>query len=416
MKAERFTVISTALLFICGSLLSAFGIAFYAFDKFGVMTVEGIVRDGRLSFGYANAAALALAVCLFITITGYRKSGIRSIGIVLMSAALLLTFSVGSITVFTLGTLYWRKKRFALFAVLVLAVLAVSVVIVNYRLSIVDWFVRPISTALDRLMQYYDAARISVRQPFGIGPGRWKTEVYALQSSFYAANRMHSAPFAIAVECGIPAAFCAVLLAVQFLRKAPGGKWKIAAAMILTHSCFDITLTYVSIAALLAFCVVNCFGASYTAGSADKNITSGISKAQESESKARKRRVRPTAVVSVLLAALTVLFALSYFTAAEDSAPDYDELYLESREAFSGGNYGKARDLALEALSKAPHLPYIENWAYGFVQLLPVSDRAAYEEAIAAIQSKNGGNLFAEAAKQAKTRYLNSRQTSPQHP
>jgi hypothetical protein len=369
--------ISARAFFLCGVIVSLSGIVCYA------LGISPAIKNGRLEFGYANATALIIAVCLFITIANFKRKAIYISGTAIMSLALLLTFSLGGIAIFAIGALYYfsRKHPKLLLAALIITALSVALIIVNCQLSIINCYhlSRPVSTVLDRCMQYYDAIRVSVTHPLGIGPGRWKTEVFRLQSAYYGATRIHSAPLAVAAECGLPTALCLLALVVLFIRGTPQSMWKTAALMILAHSCIDITLTFPVVIAALVLCIANCKGR------------------------------KPGAATATLVAAVIVLLALSYFTAPLYDGVTYDEPYLQSRAAFSDGDYGAATRYALDALERAPNVPIVYNWARDCAILQPSAKRGSYTEHVEALHAANGNNPFAEAAAEAKARYQASR-------
>ncbi|MDR0936241.1 MAG: hypothetical protein LBM98_06135 [Oscillospiraceae bacterium] len=129
---SKLSNISTKAFYLCGTLLSVAGIVCYA------LNLNPAIKDGRLSFGYANTTALIIAVCLFITIANFKKTAIHIAAIAIMSQALLLTFSLGGIVIFAIGTLYrfYHKNPKIIIPVIIIAALSITFLIINYQLSI----------------------------------------------------------------------------------------------------------------------------------------------------------------------------------------------------------------------------------------------------------------------------------------
>jgi hypothetical protein len=274
----------------------------------GLPPISGAVSAGRLfgTFQYANAFALYLGVCAFITRAsdkrGYPAAPLAS----LMEAALLLTQSVGGSAVFAAGRLAWglaqrsdrkpvapqlaelllsaicaalmfaiRKylspylavlppaalflphgKTAGLFAktkrlsrVAVIAAIPLSLAIAVSLAVLIG--IRPFMTYIERLIQITDGARVIFTNPLGIGPGAWAFDVPALQSAFYDARILHSGYIAIGVDAGIAAVILCFASIVFWLRRRPPAKRAIAAGMILCHAAFDISLSFASVTLLL---------------------------------------------------------------------------------------------------------------------------------------------------------------------
>jgi hypothetical protein len=158
--------------------------------------------------------------------------------------------------------------------------------------------------------------------------------------------------------------------------------WKIAALMIFAHGCIDISLTFPAVLVMLAVCIANCRGG--------RNVYRSV---------------------VTLASAFTILVTLSYFTAPPYSNSTYDAPYLQSREAFSDGDYEAAVNYALDALERAPNVPIVYNWARDCAILLPPALRDKYTERIENIHASNGKNPFADIAARAKAQYATSLQT-----
>jgi hypothetical protein len=254
------------------------------------------------TFQYANAFALYLGVCAFITRASDKPTPLAS----LMEAALLLTQSVGGIAVFAAGRLAWglaqradrkpvapqlaefllsaicaalmlavrkylspylavlppaalflpRGKAAGLFIqarrlsrIAVIAAVTLSLTIIVSLAAIIG--VRPLMTYIERLIQITDGARVIFTNPLGIGPGVWAFDAPALQSAFYDARILHSGYIAIGADAGIAAVILCFAIIAFWLRRRPPAKHAIAAGMILCHAAFDISLSFASVTLLL---------------------------------------------------------------------------------------------------------------------------------------------------------------------
>lgn len=196
----------------------------------------------RFPFDYPNACGIYFAVCYFSA----EKSGSKFIRKAkhLFLLSLLLTQSVGSIGIFVLALIYELIINKEYKKLISMAVI----------LSVLLFFLRErvwesMGTFLERLLHIYDGVLCIADNPiFGIGAGWWEIAKQYYQTGFYTANTIHSSIIQIGVNSGIIGIllfFAAVSFEIRYCFKT--GKNAIVPIMILVHSIFDFTLSFLGI-------------------------------------------------------------------------------------------------------------------------------------------------------------------------
>ncbi|MDR5658776.1 O-antigen ligase family protein [Serpentinicella sp. ANB-PHB4] len=117
-------------------------------------------------------------------------------------------------------------------------------------------------TFVERLIQITDGGRAILSNPLvGLGPGNWQYLKGQWQTAQYTATHVHSSVIQIGVDAGIIAIIAVLLLIIILIKRLNRKNVYLtsAATIVLLHSVFDFTLSFLSINLLLITLILSSF-------------------------------------------------------------------------------------------------------------------------------------------------------------
>jgi len=261
----------------------------------GVLALPEAVTAHRLQFPfqYANAAGSWFAALALLS------QEEKSFHIPLITA-LLLTRSMGALSLYALCQLLWLWRRHGdqqecllshalavLFAVALFfasgvfaAGLVALLYIAGWKFDAISMFtqrirlpwvglllggggllslvllrrtVSPLATLAERLVQIWDGMKLIAAHPLlGVGAGNWDAWYPHIQSAQYVSRVVHSAPVQAGVDAGIPALLAlAVFLTLAWRCGHRTSPQNLAAGLLCIHSLLDFTMQFFPIACFL---------------------------------------------------------------------------------------------------------------------------------------------------------------------
>jgi hypothetical protein len=276
----------------------------------GILPIPGQMLNGRVQglFQYANATGLFLAVVAFKARTSDRSALLA----IFAEVALVLTLSVGSIAVFLFAWAVCLFKaeaqtrtersqtRVTVVLEVILSALTAGAMLAIVRLTGISFLAlvplalrlalerklqalvaklsrfaaifpsavalviagvagifilrgfRPLATVIERIIQSSDGLRTLLANPLGLAPGTWELHHTEYQTASYSATKIHNSIVQIGVDYGAIALILLIGIVVWWFAKRTRGANSIAVGMILLHSLFDFSLSFLSIVLLLA--------------------------------------------------------------------------------------------------------------------------------------------------------------------
>ena len=160
---------------------------------------------------YANTTALFMGIGVLLSIDKFLafKKGIYIFLSLMFSIALFLTQSRITFVIFLfIVTLYLfrylNKKMKFIFGLVILILLTVLLAIGEriVRISLFE------PTLVERFITFYDASKILIMKPFGIGLGNWQYMQFQYQSAPYQVRYIHNFYLQMALDNGLLALTC----------------------------------------------------------------------------------------------------------------------------------------------------------------------------------------------------------------
>ena len=205
-------------------------------------------------FQYPNTFALLLLICELLVLKQEKLTLINYATITVLVFSLFYTGSRIVFVLFVISNLlvfiirfYKRIKFFILIALgflivgaLLLFILRDNPVISRYlRISVFE------STFIGRLLYYYDAIPLTIKNPFGLGYLGYSYVQYGIQTGMYNVRYVHNDFLQIALDIGIIPALIFVFAVIKsFFSKSINIYYKIIIAVIALHSCLDFDLQF----------------------------------------------------------------------------------------------------------------------------------------------------------------------------
>jgi len=215
----------------------------------GLSPVDGMVTviGGRLQsfFQYANTTALAMGIGVFYSTEKIAGRAGWAILAVLFFVALIFTLSRVAFVLFVpLYLLYvFRFVSFKIKAVSLgsVAALAVLLFVIDSRLMRISIFA---PTLVERYISYFDALRIMLRHPLGIGLGNWQFYQFPYQSAPYQVRFIHNFYLHVGLDGGFIAMFAIIALACFALIKAKKDVHFYIGVFLLAGAFFEVYFNF----------------------------------------------------------------------------------------------------------------------------------------------------------------------------
>lgn len=247
-------------MYVSAACSSALGILMYIFDvrSFGIVNFIDGEKILQGTFGYANAMAFFCGIGIVFSI--YRISlrdehtFLNEIILLMNCTAFILTKSIfGYVCLaaaFAIGLFikYKKIRKYIICTVILVLVAVASLFFTGYERVIL----RP--TVASRLIYWYDALRLFIANPLGIGVHNWENIQYAVQSADYSVKYVHNGYIQLLMDGGIISLLgFAVLIIFGYSRLIDKYKesrenlyiYEISAlSFILLHSFVDIDFAY----------------------------------------------------------------------------------------------------------------------------------------------------------------------------
>lgn len=199
-------------------------------------TMERIV----FPFQYSNACGIYFAMLIILSKDINDK--IIQKGKFIFYVALILTQSIGAITLTVIAELAYSRnwKKFV----------AIAIGIIIFILFFHSRIYQSAGTFIERLLQIHDGMFcISENPVFGIGMGKWRELRNFYQTGFYEASLIHSSIVQIGVDSGIIGTilFIACIIGGINKRLLTSKKYYICLAMFLAHSFIDCSMSFLGL-------------------------------------------------------------------------------------------------------------------------------------------------------------------------
>ena len=229
--------------------ITAIAIFHCIFMSFG----KGSLARALFPFQYSNACGIFYGVC-YLLCDGITDKFIKNTKYVFL-AALILTGSVGAVSVTVLILLITKKSIRYTALVILLCILGAFL----FRNRIAESH----ATFIERLLQIHDGFLCMLKNPvFGIGAGSWENARHFFQSGYYNSAVIHSSIVQIGVNSGFTGLllFC---LSVFYIAKdiAPEKKCFLCMIALILHSFLDFSLSFISLDMLMIILTVGGNGA-----------------------------------------------------------------------------------------------------------------------------------------------------------
>lgn len=225
---------------------------------------EYLYSAGRLGgvFQYSNTYALLLLTGLVLLVyrdekkkTNYIETAILLSGIIWCGSR-----SVFVLMILAAVFLFFGKKINAKTALIMLAVIIVAVIAAGFGLGLdVQRLIRLTlnsSTLNGRILYWYDAVKMIVKNPLGLGYMGYFFMQPQFQTGNYVTKYVHNDILQLALDAGIVVAVLFVIVIIKniFSKKNDIEK-RLILAIIVLHSLFDFDLQYLFMFCLLIMCL-----------------------------------------------------------------------------------------------------------------------------------------------------------------
>jgi len=229
-------------------LLMLFGLlACLGFSIFPGMVIE---KNNRLQsfLQYANTTALFMGIGILLSLDKYflSKKKIYLLWSLMFAVALFLTQSRTTFVIFLFILTFYlfeflNKKRKLTF----ISVCAIGLFVLFaageriVRISLVE------PTLMERLITFYDAMKLLISRPFGIGLGNWQYMQFQYQSAPYQVRYIHNTYLQIALDCGLLAFICFLgLTAFVLIRNFRKSIHFYIFALIILQGLFEVSFNF----------------------------------------------------------------------------------------------------------------------------------------------------------------------------
>jgi len=238
----------------------AFFWAFFTAMVFGLLGAIGLSplagmtspATGRLQsfFQYANTAALVMGIGVFYATEKFRTSHKKEyliIGIC-FAIAMFLTASRVSLVLFVplflLYTFRFVSTKLKLIVLGSIIIVIAVLVFFNNRIVQISIFA---PTLVERYISYYDAIRLLLQNPFGIGVNNWQFMQFYHQSAPYQVQFVHNFYLQIALDGGFISLGLLLVALVYALINATKGVYFYIAIFVLSSAFFEVHFNFGSI-------------------------------------------------------------------------------------------------------------------------------------------------------------------------
>ena len=225
---------------------------------------EYLYSAGRLGgvFQYSNTYALLLLTGLVLLVyrdekkkTNYIETAILLSGIIWCGSR-----SVFVLMILAAVFLFFWKKINAKTALIMLAVIIVAVIAAGFGLGLdMQRLIRLTlnsSTLNGRILYWYDAIKMIVKNPLGLGYMGYFFMQPQFQTGNYVTKYVHNDILQLALDAGIVVAVLFVIVIIKnIFSKKNSTEKRIILAVIVLHSLFDFDLQYLFMFCLLIMCL-----------------------------------------------------------------------------------------------------------------------------------------------------------------
>ncbi len=215
---------------------------------------------GRLAgfFMYSNTFALVCLVCVIIISTNEKRHVIDYVFLVVLLAGIILS---GSRTVFVLTVvsvvllaILTKDKKLRLAVMGITAVAVAGGAAYAFLSGSFDTAGRFLTTAfgestfVGRLLYYYDALPLILKNPFGTGYLGWYYLQQSVQTGLYSVRYVHNDFLQLALDVGwIPALLFIAAAVRAFFRKGAGLQKRLLLGVMTAHCMFDFDMQFVGV-------------------------------------------------------------------------------------------------------------------------------------------------------------------------
>lgn len=225
---------------------------------------EYLYSAGRLGgvFQYSNTYALLLLTGLVLLVyrdekkkTNYIETAILLSGIIWCGSRSVFVLMILAAVFLILGKKINAKTVFIMLAVIIVAVIAAGFglgldVQRLLRLTLNS------STLNGRILYWYDAVKMIVKNPLGLGYMGYFFMQPQFQTGNYVTKYVHNDILQLALDAGIVVAVLFVIVIIKnIFSKKNGIEKRLILAIIVLHSLFDFDLQYLSMFCVLIMCL-----------------------------------------------------------------------------------------------------------------------------------------------------------------